>query len=63
MILSIIIFSVGAFVLFSSQKGLPSNGTGLSGYVIAEGMQPGLTTEEIQEMLNREVEASKISFS
>ncbi len=54
---------VGGALLLSKQGRLPSNGTGLSGYVIGEGIQPGLTEEEIQEMLNREVEASKISFS
>ena len=59
----LLVFLTGAFVLFFNQKGLPSNGTGLSGYVIGEGVQPGLTDEEIQEMLNREVEESKISFS
>lgn len=58
----IVILGGGIFFMNSESK-LPSNGTGLSGYVIGEGMQPGLTKEQIQEMLNQEVDASKISFS
>ena len=53
----------GAYFFMNPQSKLPSNGTGLSGYVIGEGMQPGLTAEQIQEMLDKEVDESKISFS
>ena len=53
----------GAYFMMNSQSKLPSNGTGLSGYVVGEGMQPGLTKEQIQEMLNKEVDKSQISFS
>ena len=52
-----------AYFMMNPQSKLPSNGTGLSGYVIGEGMQPGLTQEQIQEMLNKEVDESQISFS
>lgn len=58
-----VIILVGGIFFVNSQPKLPSNGTGLSGYVIGEGIQPGLTQEQIQEMLNREVEESTISFS
>ncbi len=62
-VLSIIVcVSLGMF-FFLQQDHLPSNGTGLSGYVISEGTQPGLTKEQIQEMLNKEVDESNISFS
>lgn len=47
----------------SSKQKLPSNGTGLSGYVIGEGMQPGLTSEQIQQMLDKQVDESQIAFS
>lgn len=60
--IGIIILGCGIFFM-NSKPQLPSNGTGLSGYVIGEGMQPGLTNEQIQEMLDKEVDASKISFS
>ncbi len=53
----------GGYFFMNSQSKLPSNGTGLSGYVIGEGMQPGLTKEQIQEMLDKEVDESNISFS
>lgn len=65
----LIVFCIGVIIIgcgfffMNSQSKLPSNGTGLSGYVIGEGMQPGLTKEQIQEMLDQEVDASKISFS
>lgn len=61
-IISLLLIGGGIFLMTSKSK-LPSNGTGLSGYVIGEGMQPGLTDEEIQEMLNRQVDESTISFS
>ena len=60
--IGVIVLGGGLFFIKSKPQ-LPSNGTGLSGYVIGEGMQPGLTKEQIQEMLNQEVDASKISFS
>lgn len=60
--IGIVILGGGIFFM-NSKPNLPSNGTGLSGYVIGEGMQPGLTREQIQEMLDKEVDASKISFS
>lgn len=53
----------GVYFMMNSQSKLPSNGTGISGYVIGEGMQPGLTQEQIQEMLDRQVEESNIAFS
>ncbi len=61
-IIILILLIGGIFFMYSREK-LPSNGSGLSGYVVGEGIQPGLTTEQIQEMLNREVDESKISFS
>lgn len=56
------IVTLGLF-FSNKQSHLPSNGIGLSGYVISEGTQPGLTKEQIQEMLNKEVDESNISFS
>ncbi len=58
-----LIIGFGVVLAFNQQKKLPSNGTGISGYVIGEGIEPNLTPEQIQEMLDREVDASKISFS
>ncbi len=58
-----LIIAVGVVFFITKQDKLPSNGNGISGYVIGEGIEPDLTPEQIQEMLDREVDASKISFS
>lgn len=63
-IISIPIFiSVGVFVFINNKKKADIGGTGISGYVIGNGIEPDLTPEEIQELLNKEVDKSKISFS
>lgn len=60
----LIVGVVGGVILVGNNGSkLPSNGTGLSGYVIAEGVQPGLTKEEIQEMLDRQVNETEMLFS
>ncbi len=53
----------GVYFMINRQSKLPSNGTGISGYVVGEGLQPGLTKEQIQEMLDRQVEETNMSFS
>ena len=40
-----------------------SVGTTMSGYVLGDGMAPDLTPEEIQAMLQKEIDASKVVFS
>ena len=54
--------AVGGFLYYKSvtQK---SVGTTMSGYVLGEGMAPNLTPEEIAELLQKEVDASKVVFS
>lgn len=61
--LAVSVVSAGVFFVLTKEEKLPSNGTGISGYVIGEGIEPNLTSEQIQEMLDKEVDSSKISFS
>ena len=61
--LTIVAILIGGVFFINSKPKLPTNGNGLSGYIVGEGMQPGLTDEQMQEMLNRQVDETKISFS
>ncbi len=61
---AILVAGIASVVYFSkSETKLPFNGSGLSGYVIGEGVEPGLTEEEIQELLDKQVNESQIAFS
>lgn len=57
----IIIVSAGVFLLNSKKDA--GGGTGISGYVIGDGIEPDLTPEQIQELLNKQVDESKVAFS
>lgn len=54
--------SIGGLFYFKSLN-KKSVGTTLSGYVLGDGMAPDLTPEEIAEMLQKEIDASKVVFS
>lgn len=51
------------FLFIKNKREADMGGTGISGYVIGNGIEPDLTPEEIQELLNKEVDKSKIAFS
>lgn len=53
---------VFGYVYYNKQK---SNwdGASISGYVVGSGIEPNLTPEQIQELLNKQVDKSKIAFS
>lgn len=51
-----------AFMVVSKKK-QDINGSSISGYIIGDGIEPNLTPEEIQELLNKQVDKSKIAFS
>lgn len=58
-----LIISAGVFLYIKDKKQADLGGTGISGYVVGSGIEPDLTPEEIQELLNKEVDKSKIAFS
>lgn len=39
------------------------NGSAISGYIVSEGAEPGLSEEEIRALLQKQVDESSISFS
>ena len=63
MILLIIIGAVLGILYLKEQAELKKNASGLSGYILGEGMEPDLTPEEIQALLQKEVDESKVVFS
>lgn len=60
----IVIILVGGFwVLNSKEETKNVDGASVSGYILEDGAEPGLTEDEIRELLQREVDESSISFS
>ena len=61
-----VVASVGGYYIYNKtkDKNLASeNGSSISGYVLSEGAEPGLTEEEIKALLQKQVDESSISFS
>ena len=63
MSLALIIGITSAFIYYIDKNKLPENGVGISGYVLGTGVDPTLTKEEIEAMLQKQVDESKIAFS
>lgn len=63
LITSICVVVTSTVVLFVSKNKKDENGTGISGYIVGDGIEPNLTEEEIQALLNKQVDESKIAFS
>lgn len=64
LILSIVF--VGVYYVYTKNKSNNSNsenGSSISGYVLSEGAEPGLSDDEIRELLQKQVDESTISFS
>lgn len=67
----IIIFLVGAvasggYFVYFKNKGKSTNdenGSAISGYIVSDGAEPGLSDEEIKALLQKQVDDSTISFS
>lgn len=56
------------FVLYNTNKNTnkntnSTNGSEISGYVLSDGAEPGLSEEEIKALLQKQVDESTISFS
>ena len=63
-ILILIIGSGGAYYILNNNKAnSDTNGSSVSGYILEDGAEPGLTDEEIRELLQKQVDESTISFS
>ena len=63
-LLSMIILAIGCLIVYKkSNKTEKFEGASVSGYVVEEGAEPGLSDEELRELLQREIDESSISFS
>ena len=64
LILSIVF--LGVYYVYTKNKSNNSNsenGSSISGYVLSEGAEPGLSDDEIRALLQKQVDESTISFS
>ena len=59
----LIFLLAGSVIYISKQLSNNSTGNGISGYILADGVEPDLTPEELQELLQKEVDESKVVFS
>ena len=57
--------SAGVYYMYNkeSKDKTSKNGSIVSGYILEDGSEPGLSEEEIRELLQRQVDESTISFS
>lgn len=65
-LLVIAVASVGVYFVYNKNKSKSTNaanGASVSGYVLADGAEPGLSEEEIKALLQKQVDDSTISFS
>lgn len=65
-VLTLTIASVGVYYIYNKNKSKninTGNGSAVSGYILSDGAEPGLTEEEIKALLQKQVDESTISFS
>lgn len=65
-LLLISVSAAGIYYVYNKNKSKSSsneNGSAISGYVLADGAEPGLSEEEIRALLQKQVDDSTISFS
>lgn len=65
-LLVISVASAGVYFVYNKSKSKGTNaenGSAVSGYVLADGAEPGLSEEEIKALLQKQVDESTISFS
>ena len=58
--------SAGVYFVYSKNKNKNSgseNGSAVSGYILSDGAEPGLSEDEIRALLQKQVDDSTISFS
>ena len=60
----LVVFLIGGAVIYlMKQASDDSLGKGLSGYILADGVEPDLTEEEVMELLQKQVDESRVVFS
>lgn len=65
-LLVVAVASVGVYFVYSKNKNKnvgSENGSAVSGYILSDGAEPGLSEDEIRALLQRQVDESTISFS
>lgn len=65
-LLVVAVASAGVYFVYSKNKDKNSSvesGSAISGYILSDGAEPGLTEEEIKALLQKQVDESSISFS
>ena len=65
-LLVVAIASVGVYFVYSKNKNKNAgseNGSAVSGYILSDGAEPGLSEDEIRALLQKQVDESTISFS
>lgn len=66
LLLLIVIILSGSYYFYinkNKNKISDENGSAISGYILSEGAEPGLSEEEIRALLQKQVDESSISFS
>lgn len=65
-LLVVAVASAGVYFVYSKNKNKNAgseNGSAVSGYILSDGAEPGLSEDEIRALLQRQVDESTISFS
>lgn len=65
-LLVIAVASAGVYFVYNKSKSKSAsseNGSAVSGYILADGAEPGLSEDEIRALLQKQVDDSTISFS
>lgn len=62
-ILLLIAISAGGYIYIKNNSKYKSNTSNLSGYILGNGVEPDLTPEQLQELMQKKVDASKVAFS
>lgn len=65
-LLVVAVVATGIYFVYNKSKNknvVAENGSAVSGYVLSDGAEPGLSEDEIRALLQRQVDESTISFS
>lgn len=65
-LLVVAVASTGIYFVYNKSKNKNAgaeNGSSVSGYILADGAEPGLSEDEIRALLQKQVDESTISFS